>query len=194
MMRTAICFMAFMAFMSGLVLGLDAPIPGYTVVDLVWSVDAFGNGTIVNITGPVEKVYDELKRINAISITSLPEAPANIDNITLSQDLSQAINCVGPWETANVGRIREGISHLKGVPGKPANSPGPGSCGRVSCSYQSAIWWCNDNKFTKTLDSFGAIGDCAQTIIDACHPTNDKIVGQNFKDGNWNCIIRRDNC
>lgn len=41
-------------------------------------------------------------------------------------------------------RIQEGISHLRGVNGKPRNGPGPGNCGRVSCSYNSAIWWCND--------------------------------------------------
>ncbi|KAM7211086.1 hypothetical protein V8F06_013527 [Rhypophila decipiens] len=190
MMRTAICLMAGLA---GLVLGLDAPIPGYNVVDLVWSIDAFGNGTIVNITGPVEKVYDELNRINA---TSLLEARSNIDTMARSQDLSQEVHCKVPWETASVVRIRQGINYLRGVPGKPANSPGPGSCGRVSCSFTSAIWWCNDNTFVKTLDSFGQIGDCAEQISSTCtanqHPPSNQISGQNFMDGNWNCIVRRD--
>jgi hypothetical protein len=27
---------------------------------------------------------------------------------------------------------------------QPKSRPGPGMCGRVSCSYQTAIWWCND--------------------------------------------------
>lgn len=39
---------------------------------------------------------------------------------------------------------RDGIAYLKSVTGTPVNGPGPGTCNRVSCSYNSAIYWCND--------------------------------------------------
>jgi len=52
--------------------------------------------------------------------------------------------CFGPWATASLQRIKEGIDYLRGVPGKPVLGPGPGTCKRVSCSYNSAIYWCND--------------------------------------------------
>lgn len=48
------------------------------------------------------------------------------------------------YDQAISSRIKEGIRYLRGVNGKPSNGPGPGNCGRVSCSYNSAIWWCND--------------------------------------------------
>lgn len=41
-------------------------------------------------------------------------------------------------------RIKQGIEYLGTVPGSPGQGPGPGSCGRVSCSYGAAIYWCND--------------------------------------------------
>ncbi|CAJ2510853.1 Uu.00g064780.m01.CDS01 [Anthostomella pinea] len=30
-------------------------------------------------------------------------------------------------------------------------SPGKGNCGRISCAYDSAIWWCNDNDHPVTF-------------------------------------------
>jgi len=37
----------------------------------------------------------------------------------------------------------------------PANGPGPGACGRVSCSWNSAIYWCNDVGFLSFLFPLG---------------------------------------
>lgn len=48
------------------------------------------------------------------------------------------------WEMGDRDAAKDGIKYLQGVPGEPASSPGPGMCGRVSCSYDTAIWWCND--------------------------------------------------
>lgn len=42
------------------------------------------------------------------------------------------------------GAIEDGIDYLRHVPFQPTNGPGPGNCGRVSCSWNAAIWWCND--------------------------------------------------
>lgn len=53
------------------------------------------------------------------------------------------IDCFN-WPVANGNRIQDGINYLMGVGGQPSNGPGPGACGRVSCSYDAAIWWCND--------------------------------------------------
>jgi hypothetical protein len=53
-------------------------------------------------------------------------------------------NCGYGDEGADVGAIRNGIRYLRGLNGNPTNGAGPGNCGRVSCSYDSAIWWCND--------------------------------------------------
>jgi hypothetical protein len=47
------------------------------------------------------------------------------------------------WD-ASRETIAEGIAYLRGVSGQPSAGPGPGACARVSCSYASDIWWCND--------------------------------------------------
>lgn len=50
--------------------------------------------------------------------------------------------CGEPRGWAAVDTIKDGLKHLYGVEGEPRNSPK--SCGRVSCSYGAAIYWCND--------------------------------------------------
>ena len=50
---------------------------------------------------------------------------------------------------ANLRAIDMGIDYLNSLSGVPGNGvPGedaaPKNCGRVSCSWGSAIWWCND--------------------------------------------------
>lgn len=53
------------------------------------------------------------------------------------------VHC-GGFANAGRGAINGGIAYLRGVGGQPQRGPGPGNCGRVSCSDGSAIWWCND--------------------------------------------------
>lgn len=53
--------------------------------------------------------------------------------------------------TASNRRIQEGIAYLGTVSGTPVEGPGPGACGRVSCSYGGAIYWCNDVSFLASL-------------------------------------------
>lgn len=48
------------------------------------------------------------------------------------------------FSDAKCDAINNGISYLFKVVGSPSEGPGPGACARVSCSYKSAIWWCND--------------------------------------------------
>jgi hypothetical protein len=50
----------------------------------------------------------------------------------------------GKWSSARSKPISNGIKYLRGLSGHPRAGPGPGNCARVSCSYQSGIWWCND--------------------------------------------------
>lgn len=42
----------------------------------------------------------------------------------------------GRFPTANRIDVYDGINYLRGVSGMPTNGPGPGNCGRVSCSMQ----------------------------------------------------------
>lgn len=114
----------------------EASIPGYGVEVLQWNVEV-GPGQTEVLNGTVQEVYAHALQINPkFAFASSPEA----------RDLHQkrgTVQC-GNWPLADKGRIQEGISYLRGVPAAPRNGPGPGNCGRVSCSYNAAIWWCND--------------------------------------------------
>lgn len=204
MLRITILFMAFLAALVSpalshveahlspanilpQALAIDAPIPGYTVVPLTWEVLAFDNGTTVNLTGTIEQVHDQLSKIN-------PDYPRNTSINALQLGTAGTagfdIHC-GPqghgWSGADWNIIYVGYTYLYTVSGRPGQGPGPGSCGRVSCSYDSAIWWCNDNNHDFQLDSFGQIGDCAKGLYDKCQywsaderSPRFRVVGQNF--------------
>lgn len=66
-----------------------------------------------------------------------------IEPVKASEEHNTWADC-GRYDPAKAIAIWEGINHLNHVCGTPVSKPGPGICGRVSCSYNSAIWWCND--------------------------------------------------
>ncbi|KAL2854258.1 hypothetical protein BJY01DRAFT_232004 [Aspergillus pseudoustus] len=103
---------------------LKAPIPGYGFEDFTWEMETTPGGPTVLLNGTVQEIYAELLKIN-------PSYDGDF-----AETLAAAIT----------RRIREGITYLRSVSGRPTNGPGPGNCGRVSCPYNSAIWWCNDGR------------------------------------------------
>ncbi|KAG6149182.1 hypothetical protein E4U35_007634 [Claviceps purpurea] len=99
------------------------------------------------------------------------------------------------WKKAHRWYILDGIMYLEGLSAKPTIGPGPGNCSRVSCSYEAAIWWCNDNSEKLELNSFNEIVDGAEAIMDECLSYGlimDRMGGQAFMPGNWNVIVRQD--
>jgi hypothetical protein len=111
-----------------------------------WSYDA-PDGTEVILNGTVEDANSEFEALYPGALESGKTQPELVPR-QFEEDIT--INCFTAdgspqgWERADLGRIEEGWNHLNGVKGKPVNGPGPGTCGRVSCSYNSAIYWCND--------------------------------------------------
>ncbi|KAM7205982.1 hypothetical protein V8F33_000812 [Rhypophila sp. PSN 637] len=189
----------FVLFLANHVLALEAPIPGYKVQEIIWQVEPFDNGTSVEISGTVQDVIAELLKINPHYLEDQFKADVNDAKLTITYKRDNHINCnprPGEWEPADPWEIQGGITYLRKIYGRPGSSAGPSTCGRVSCSWNSAIWWCNDNDKPMTLDSFGDIAQCAQEIVNTCNKTLEDTVGQNFNDGNWNCIVRHDedNC
>ncbi|KAG5912838.1 hypothetical protein E4U42_001780 [Claviceps africana] len=102
------------------------------------------------------------------------------------------------WGFVEVEHVNEGIAYLNGLPGKVTIGPGPGMCSRVSCSYRTSIWWCNDNDVDFELDSYADITYGAGAILDKCARgyMRSIVKGQAFMPGKWNVVIRREmaNC
>ncbi|KHO01298.1 uncharacterized protein MAM_00299 [Metarhizium album ARSEF 1941] len=168
------------------VLGVAAPILGYDVEAISWDLEVAPGWNEV-LYGTVQEVYAQARKMN-------PDF--KLDKVVEPRDLHEKRSNVicGNFGLADKGRIQEGINYLRGVPAAPRNGPGPGNCGRVSCSHNAAIWWCNDNLTPKTLDSWDQIANSAQHIVNTCASGAGQVSGQNFESGNWNTIVRRDSC
>ncbi|KAM7215774.1 hypothetical protein V8F06_008884 [Rhypophila decipiens] len=173
----------FVLFLANHVLALEAPIPGYTVQEITWQVEPFNNGTSVEISGTIQDVIAELDKINPNYLEQQFKADENDARLTITQKRDNRI-IYNPrpheWYPADPYEIKGGITYLHTIHGRPGSSARPGTCGRVSCSWNSAIWWCNDNDKPMSLDSFGVIADCASEIVDICRQPRADTVGQNF--------------
>ncbi|KAK0747638.1 hypothetical protein B0T21DRAFT_354791, partial [Apiosordaria backusii] len=93
---------------------------------------------------------------------------------------------------AEITNIRKGADYLYHLPDKARIGPGPNHCDRVSCSWNSGIFLCNNNPSTKEME-WKQIADAAELLLDKCG--DDGVVkGQvDFKD-NWNVVVRNDPC
>ncbi|CEJ87472.1 hypothetical protein VHEMI04426 [[Torrubiella] hemipterigena] len=171
-------------------------IEGYGVEKIQWEFDG-PDGSKIHVNGTMEQVVHHM-RINYPShnIFHTQEEMKALHargELAARTDFHGApFNCNWPkcWDVG----IIQGIQYLRGLKGRPSNGPGPGNCGRVSCSYDNAIWWCNDTKQTKTLQSFSSIADGAQFIESHCVSNNGALAGQVFHPTGWNVIVRSSKC
>lgn len=139
---------------------IKAPIPGYGVQDFEWEVQYNQDKPAVKLNGTVEQVQAKLLQLNPNyevdmadiiakyhkereeASTAFQARDLNKRDWTICNNFPDAANVYGG---VNGGSgIQGGIDYLRGVAGSPTNGPGPGNCGRVSCDYGAAIWWCND--------------------------------------------------
>lgn len=174
-----------------------------------------GSGVLTTFEGTIEKVYAEILKINpnydqefdALAANSEPEQ----SSVEKRTDFSTSrYKCRGKWRGAVTGEIKKGIDYLRRVGGKPRLDSG--KCSRVSCSWNAAIWWCNDvrlsvagfglhvflltillqSKGTKTLNSFGSIADGAKWLTAYCTTSGDPYgftAGQVWHPTQWNVIV-----
>ncbi|KAK4676496.1 hypothetical protein QC764_401053 [Podospora pseudoanserina] len=99
-------------------------------------------------------------------------------------------DCKIKTDMANILAIKWGIHYLRAIPGKAKNGPGPKNCGRVSCSWDSAIYWCNEDSSGDKELYWGQIADLAQGILDNCAGLT-KVKGQGtYKDDKWSVVVR----
>jgi hypothetical protein len=97
-----------------------------------------------------------------------------------------------------MSHIDAGIFYLNnlhtrlGIPAK--------SCSRISCSYDSAIYLCNDNgQYIEPASAY--IASYAQDLVNLCttgsfdkFPDYRKTGGQEFDSDGYNVIVKQDSC
>lgn len=106
------------------------------------------------LKGTVEEVLDELHGINpnyeqdfGLDLSSPTYLSQPAPAVSKRDDFQDAHFQCNVTIMADARVIADGARYLKGVKGQPRGDPGPNSCGRVSCSWKSAIWFCNDVRF-----------------------------------------------
>lgn len=117
-------------------------IPGYTIVPLDWEVEV-SPGKIATLNGTVQEVIAQAQAINpGFALQEIgPEPVKKRRRGPLSRREVKFCNNFG---AADVGAILEGVSYLRRLGGSANMKAGPRVCSRVSCSYDSAIYLCND--------------------------------------------------
>ncbi|PVH84403.1 hypothetical protein DL98DRAFT_568950 [Cadophora sp. DSE1049] len=162
------------------------------------------NGVAINHTGSVQEVFAQLDaEDNSFKLADL----AGIQRRTPSVDLEQFakryatdLHCLPvdgqTWTGADITAISEGVAYLR-EGWKMCSVPGR-TCGRVSCSWNSAIYICNnkDEAINPTCDLIAAF---AKVMADKCRVRrgvfqHDVTGGQFWDNDNWNVIIHSDRC
>ncbi|KAF8850124.1 hypothetical protein BDZ45DRAFT_680021 [Acephala macrosclerotiorum] len=190
-----------------LALGAAAVLEGYNIVDIQWEVLTTAGGPTVLVNGTIQEVYQQLSAINPDFETEFPptdkkslarRAVAAEKRDNEKRYTVESYFCGGRWAYCDFDSIISGVNYLDGVSGSPTNGPGPGNCGRVSCSYDAAIYWCNDHTTSYTLNSFADIATGADNIAVNCYiDIGDGVLwtsGQQFYTDSWNVIVRQDSC
>ncbi|KAK4202035.1 hypothetical protein QBC40DRAFT_322577 [Triangularia verruculosa] len=208
-MLSTTTFLAGLLALSGMVFSAPAAldqtggaigIEGYTIVPIEFELpvkpdDPNGekvilHGTIQEVIAKMEASYPGWNQ----SFLSTPVLAPSDDNL----EQPSSFNCnIGFGEPVSNYRLDQGIVYLTHLSGTAKNGPGPGNCGRVSCSYGSAIYWCNEDSVEKELQWL-QIADGAHQVVVKCQVQDDKGVwktkGQANYNTHWNVVDRRDDC
>ncbi|KAM7195541.1 hypothetical protein V8F20_007437 [Naviculisporaceae sp. PSN 640] len=189
--------------------GLAEDLPeGFKVSPIYWKGVLEEGKPEVELSGySFEEIEAEAKALNpAYTIFAkdgVAPGPAYNESTShegLSTRQTFTTNCNQPssWYPArNWNAVWDGVAYLQGITGNCRANPGPGFCTRVSCSYNSGIWYCNDNN-VEHWEPCRWIGDVAGGIANKCnyYETNSRQVvhGQAFDRRNWNTIVAGATC
>ncbi|KAK4231899.1 hypothetical protein QBC38DRAFT_450753 [Podospora fimiseda] len=176
---------------------------GYGIVDIEWEVETTPGGPNITLTGTAEQVHAQLVKINPNwdeeFAPIIDKRSAEFDNSLKARALDKRdwIKCGAGHSAARQGAIETGVAYLRTLSGSASRGPGPRNCGRVSCSYDSAIWYCNDNTgHSKSMQWFH-IANAAQVLLDACSWESWYfwyVRGERWHNDGWFAIVMGDSC
>ncbi|KAK4662419.1 hypothetical protein QC763_611385 [Podospora pseudopauciseta] len=171
----------------------------YTVVDVQWDLltDLNNpNSAAVSVFGTIQEAVAQMEAQfpgwNATFQAQQPSYSTVSDGTVSAAALYDRdyYLCGGP--------VKDGIACLRKVTtAAPKNGPGPNNCARVSCGYNAAIYWCNDNDKEKELESWGSIADGVEYIYGECTvgaDINRLVAWQIFYKNKWNVILTKEWC
>lgn len=142
---------------------LAAPSPTaqeFQFSDLQWTVET-SPGHTITFNGTIEALTAQLQQqqqaeTTATTTTKTVEITNTAPDADTVTDEASTITrrtvdfsggnffCGGPWPYAYMAAYWEGLDYLYNIMGQVRVPPGPRMCSRVSCSYDAAVWICND--------------------------------------------------
>ncbi|KAI0903534.1 hypothetical protein F4823DRAFT_629321 [Ustulina deusta] len=129
----------------------------YSLSEIKWSgFEDFDKDQV--FTGTIQDVVDQMRQIKG--------SHPNSAQLTRTTPQKQNIKCGGAL--ANPFRINEGVSYLHKLPDTAMCTNSPRSCGRISCSWRSGIYWCNDKDVFSDAYKCSMFGDYASLIVKEC--------------------------
>ncbi|KAI1177335.1 hypothetical protein F4777DRAFT_212935 [Nemania sp. FL0916] len=172
----------------------------YSIGEMQWrGFEDFDEGQV--FTGTIQDVIHQMKQIKGNDYTPrfVSEAKAEAANPGKNATHSyhtdmEIISCGG--DGANPSRIEDGVNYLHKIALDAICNIAPKTCSRVSCSWKSGIWLCNDIDDTVGVIC-NTLGDYAAKVLSEC-TINDSVPrvsgtdrnderGYSVKVGHANC-------
>ncbi|KAI3324814.1 hypothetical protein HD806DRAFT_543408 [Xylariaceae sp. AK1471] len=157
----------------------------YSIVDTEWRGFADFDKDHV-FTGTIEDVIHQMRQIKGAHFTPDfmlgPSSHVENRSTNLGGANLESIQCGG--NGANPGRIKQGINYLHNLHDDVlcSNGAGPRNCGRISCSWNSGISWCNEKTVPSDTFKCNMFAGYAQEILDNCaiYDENPRVSGANW--------------
>ncbi|KAF4455964.1 hypothetical protein F53441_1831 [Fusarium austroafricanum] len=225
---TSLVSLAGLTMVSAMAVDIRSDIPeGYTVVPMTWTGPIEEGGKNHTFKGTAEDVLAQIKKLNP-NFVEFAESKEKDDSTKLSMRALEArqpaspsdtrVACEGGGPNGGQGmltRVRDarlGIEHLKWLAGFGCGAPAR-SCARMTCNWQTAIWFCNDNDH-EVSDRCDWQGYLAELVIEKCqrHVKADcwvpnpvctnccqaidtwLVMGAQYDIRNWNVMINGGGC
>ncbi|BDD54460.1 hypothetical protein MPDQ_005008 [Monascus purpureus] len=171
---------------------------GYTIDPLTIIGPVGPDGENITLTGTVQEIHSQLLEINSSYNVSV-----DVDSFTLDVATKHEKRCpdkilcgLTNYTPANPRPILEGAVYLEGFKGVLCHvEAGPKRCVRFSCSYNSAIWLCNDAPKELNIWCPDIGYDYVRPILGKCATTSiNRFNGQRFNTDNFNVLVIGDKC
>ncbi|KAK4194831.1 hypothetical protein QBC40DRAFT_343871 [Triangularia verruculosa] len=186
----------------GVPLASEAPFKGQKITNFEWRLPIDlkdPTSKTVTVTGTIQEAIDKM---DAAYPGWNETFTGNLGHVTPGTSLSSSLdheqyfcNPDDGYDVAHINGILTGIDYLRELTtAAPENQPL--GCGRVSCTLNSGIYWCNNNNFAKQV-TWTEIGDSAYFLAYQCDVWNDitwLTSGEEFFKDKWSVYVTAAAC